>query len=301
MFKASYSSCNLDGKTLLHKGKDPSACWCLNPDYYVHSSQGTANTSSRSCKAVGCRELPTAGWQVRSCLETWDEGVNLKLRGVQVTPRALHRCLPWQGPEGNVFICVCKSEKVNMFNGHCMQSEIYRRYLQEMLQVYFLKNRSFSFSSQVRFLAILISMLSSGFFPHNLYFSLREVSELDVLPQLGTYRMEWYGWSCLVLVTFTFLFQHHDDIDLHSLNFCSTPQPFSTQPPVILHFVLPFLNSTFSSSMHINSAILLIPLHLLTMMSIIQLIYENTESARPEQNSPSNLFSETWVWFCGRR
>lgn len=123
-----------------------------------------------------------------------------------------------------------------------MQTEIYRRYLQEMLQVYFLKNWSFSFSSQVRFLAILISMLSSSFFPPNLYFSLSEVSELDVLPQLGTYWMEWYGWSCLVLVTFTFLLQHHDDIDLHSLNFCSTPQPFSTQLPVILHFVLPFLN-----------------------------------------------------------
>lgn len=88
------SSCNLAGKTLLHREKDSSTFWCLNPDYFVHSSQGPANSSCRSCEAVGCGEPWPAGWQVWNCLKAWDEEINPKFGGVQTRrSRTVHICL----------------------------------------------------------------------------------------------------------------------------------------------------------------------------------------------------------------
>lgn len=143
------------------------------------------------------------------------------------------------------------------------------------------------------------------------------------------------SWSCGLpcsLLHSPFFPRQHDSIDVQSLNFWSTvtPWPFSTQLPVILilylcswwfllqsgllHVLLldytpffqtisplcsvhpdpnPFLQHACSISHAVDTFTF--------MLSTMQVIYENTESARPVQTPPHVLFTETWAWFSGRR
>lgn len=135
-----------------------------------------------------------------------------------------------------------------MFHGHCMQTGIYRRSCCRF--IVFLKNCSFSFSSQVTFsscssILVWVSLLSPGFSPVCVY-ALTEVPELDAVSQLGTYWCWREQEGCFMALWTTLLFvslfsQQHDSVDVHWLNFRSIVMswPFPTKLLVILISYLP--------------------------------------------------------------